>query len=197
VTILLRRAGGSSHKGPEMRLHNRAFMRSLTPTRGEWSPTLPPTDHFEGYGNLMPFYAAIAQREGDYWIGWLIETVFETEEAARSIETIKRGLDWRWHPGNASWLDGRTLRHHRYRAPSATWDHDHCEFCWQKFMDASDSANKAEWFASGELAAVGYATVAFDNRADDYHWVCEKCFHDFDPFFHWTVIEGERGEEHE
>ena len=169
----------------------------------------------------MPFYAAIAHREGDYWIGWLIETAFETEEAARSaaaremnerdketiiavfisadlqaakIEAIRRGLDWRWHPGEQSWLDGRTLRHHRYRAPSATWDHDHCEFCWQTFMDASDPANKPEWFASGELAAVGHATVAFDNRADDYYWVCEKCFHDFDPFFHWTVIEGERGE---
>jgi predicted Fe-S protein YdhL (DUF1289 family) len=38
---------------------------------------------------------------------------------------------------------------------------------------------------------VGYGTVAFDDRRDD-DWICEGCFRDFDPFFHWDVIEGDK-----
>lgn len=45
-----------------------------------------------------------------------------------------------------------------------------------------------------EVATVGYATVAFDNRKDDYYWICEDCFRDFDRFFHWEVIEGDEAE---
>ncbi|MDQ2787503.1 MAG: hypothetical protein M3Y58_21145 [Chloroflexota bacterium] len=172
----------------------------------------------------MAFYAAVVHRGKNYRIGGLIETAFETEEAARSaaahdvderdearivavfssadlqaakIETIRRGLDWRWQPGQRVWLSGRTLHHHRYRTFGPTWDHDHCYFCWRKFMDPSEPTSKPEWFISGEIATEGYATTAFDERPDDYYWICDDCFHDFDPFFHWEVIEGERREEHE
>ena len=169
----------------------------------------------------MALYTVVEHRGTSHWYSRLVETAFETEGEARSAaegdvderddqtnvvvfaatdiraartEVIRRGLDWRWQPGQGSRVTGRTLRHHRYRTFSPTWDHDHCNFCWQKFMDPSDPANKPEWFASGEIAAVGYGTIAFDDRPDDYYWVCESCFEDFDPFFHWKVLEGEPGE---
>jgi hypothetical protein len=174
----------------------------------------------------MAYYAAVVHRGKNYRTGGLIETAFETEEVARSsaardinerdeeriiavfqaanlqaakIETIRRGLDWRWQPesvswqpGRGKWVEGKTLRHHNYRTYSPTWDHDHCYFCWRRFMDPTDPANEPEWFANGEIATVGYGTVAFGERSDDYYWICEACFQEFDPFFHWTVIEGEK-----
>ncbi len=64
-------------------------------------------------------------------------------------------------------------------------------------MDPNDRANEPEWFANGEIVTVGYATTAFNERPDDYYWICKDCFHDFDPFFHWEVIERERREEND
>lgn len=77
--------------------------------------------------------------------------------------------------GQENYLKGVTLVHRRYRryAKNPDWDHDHCAFCWTKFMveDHPDVLHQ------------GYATQ------DDYHWVCEKCFHDFRGQFDWTVVE--------
>ena len=42
--------------------------------------------------------------------------------------------DWRLQ-GHEDYLHGLTLKHRRYRA-TATNDHDHCELCFVKFMDA-------------------------------------------------------------
>ena len=73
-----------------------------------------------------------------------------------------------------SYLKGAKLVQRAYRRYSKNpdWDHDHCAFCWAKFMaqDCSDVLRK------------GYATV------DDYHWVCERCFDDFKDLFEWKVI---------
>jgi len=71
-------------------------------------------------------------------------------------------------------LKGVSLIHRSYRrnAGNPAWDHDHCEFCWAKFM-AEDHP---------EVLHVGYATP------DDYYWICEQCFQAFREKFHWTVI---------
>lgn len=79
--------------------------------------------------------------------------------------------DWRL-TNQEGYLRGATLRWTTYVPPRPGWDHDHCEFCWAKFM------------AGGvpETLAAGYATP------DRSHWVCPTCCADFRARFGWTVI---------
>lgn len=49
-------------------------------------------------------------------------------------------------------------------------DHEHCEFCWEKFGDSPENLH------------VGYATP------DRYYWICETCFHDFKEMFEWSIF---------
>lgn len=81
--------------------------------------------------------------------------------------------DWRLQ-GQERYLKGVTLFHRRYRQPAENleWDHDHCAFCWAKFMVGN----------SEEAQHQGYAT------ADDYWLVCEACFNDFKNMFEWKVV---------
>jgi hypothetical protein len=76
--------------------------------------------------------------------------------------------DWRIQ-SQERYLQGASLVRKQYKAPRADWDHDHCEFCWAKF---SERGNDLE---------VGYATL------DERHWICERCFRDFQERFDWTV----------
>lgn len=82
--------------------------------------------------------------------------------------------DWRLQ-GQKKYLKSVTLVHRLYRryANNPNWDHDHCSFCWAKFMveDHPDVLHQ------------GYATE------DDYHWICEKCFEDFKEMFDWSVVD--------
>jgi hypothetical protein len=82
--------------------------------------------------------------------------------------------DWRLQ-GQERYLQGVTLvhRHYRRNKKNPLWDHDHCEFCWAKFM--------VEVYPN--VLHEGYATN------DDSRWVCEKCFHDFKDMFAWKVVE--------
>ena len=70
--------------------------------------------------------------------------------------------DWR-RQGQERYLTGAHLHRESDRAPSAEWDHDHCEFCWAKFMNepAPDALRER------------YTTP---NR---YHWICATCVRDF------------------
>lgn len=78
--------------------------------------------------------------------------------------------DWRIR-NQETYLHGATLNFIRYQAPSDTWDHDHCEFCWAKF---------AEWDGE-EILKEGY------NTQDKRDWICPRCFEDFKVRFNWTV----------
>lgn len=78
--------------------------------------------------------------------------------------------DWRLR-GQERYLNGVTLHRANYRAPSADWDHDHCDFCWAKFMEGNVS----------DTLQRGYVT---DDGRD---WICPNCFDDFRERFHWTV----------
>lgn len=81
-----------------------------------------------------------------------------------------RDDDWRLQ-GQESYLQSVVLERTTYSPPRPGWDHDHCEFCFAKFMD-SDAA---------DVLRVGYKTVA------DAHWICDACFADFKTRFKWTV----------
>lgn len=78
--------------------------------------------------------------------------------------------DWRL-TGQEKYLKGVTLYRKRYVAPRPDWDHDHCEFCWAKFMDSD----------APEIQREGYATEG------DKKWVCSSCYEDFKHTFKWLV----------
>jgi hypothetical protein len=59
--------------------------------------------------------------------------------------------DWRLQ-GQESYLKGVTLVRRAWRVPTSNpaWDHDHCEFCWAKFMDADSPHVMREGHATGD-----------------------------------------------
>jgi hypothetical protein len=81
--------------------------------------------------------------------------------------------DWRL-TNQMNYLQNAVLVWKEYQAPSESWDHDHCEFCWAKFMEGDYP----------DVQRTGYATE------DDYHWVCKPCFDDFKEMFGWTARGG-------
>ena len=82
--------------------------------------------------------------------------------------------DWRLH-GQERFLKGVVLLKREYRRyqPNAQWDHDHCAFCWAKFMVEEVP----------EVLHEGYCTE------DEYHWICASCFSDFRDHFEWKLAE--------
>ena len=83
--------------------------------------------------------------------------------------------DWRL-TNQESYLMRAKLVHREYQAANPSnsnpgSDHDHCEFCWAKFMTSGGS----------EVLTSGYATL------DGYRWICEQCFNDFAAQFEWEV----------
>lgn len=77
--------------------------------------------------------------------------------------------DWR-RQGQERYLKGAKLALKMYHAYRADWDHDHCEFCGEKFSETLQDALKE-----------GYATE------DNYSWICRPCFMDFKDEFDWKV----------
>ena len=79
--------------------------------------------------------------------------------------------DWRLR-NQEKYLLGKTLTWKRYTTRSEEWDHDHCAFCWQKFMDQD----------LPDVHREGYATE------DDYYWICKICYEDFKDRFQWKLV---------
>lgn len=71
-------------------------------------------------------------------------------------------------------VQGVTLYYRHYTAPSPTWDHDHCAFCWRTFMERDDVP---------DVLLEGYTTD------DARHWICGVCVADFKERFQWTFAE--------
>lgn len=79
--------------------------------------------------------------------------------------------DWRLQ-GQEKYLFGKPLIFKKYSDKILTTDHDHCEFCSDKFSDTAPHSSTK-----------GYTTT------DDYHWICENCYTDFKSDFEWTIIQ--------
>ena len=77
--------------------------------------------------------------------------------------------DWRL-TNQMNYLYRATLRKANFKG-TAVNDHEHCEFCWEKFG------------VKKRIQKSGYCTL------DEYHWVCDKCFEDFQEQFEWKVVE--------
>ena len=83
---------------------------------------------------------------------------------------MNNAQDWRV-TNQERYLRGVTLIWRTYAPASPSNDHDHCEFCFAKFMPGSEPETFQE----------GYATV------DGYRWICKQCFNDFAELFAWQV----------
>lgn len=77
--------------------------------------------------------------------------------------------DWR-NRGQESYLYGIKLCRRKYTAPTETWTHDHCEFCWARFSESEDDLN--------------YGYVA----SEENWWICDECFADLQSIFKWSII---------
>lgn len=77
--------------------------------------------------------------------------------------------DWRLI-GQEAYLMNAELYLRRWSSNSATWDHDHCEFCRAKFSNRFP-----------DYLTEGYTTD------DQYRWICTNCFSDFREQFGWVV----------
>ena len=77
--------------------------------------------------------------------------------------------DWRLQ-GQEEYLFRAILSLKKYSERTTTTDHDHCEFCSNKFSDTIPDA-----------LTEGYATQ------DDYRWICKSCFDDFKDKFEFTL----------
>ena len=96
--------------------------------------------------------------------------------------------DWRLNRGQGEYLHGATLVRKPYRVWSETWEHDHCEFCWAKFVDPAFSEAHARLAQDPEVRTEGYAAAGTGPEGqDDYHWICATCFKDFHESFGWQV----------
>lgn len=87
--------------------------------------------------------------------------------------------DWRIQ-NQESYLLNAHLVWCSYKKPSQEWDHDHCEFCGVKFMEASD--------ATGEdiLREVCKALDANDD------WICKQRYQDFSDRFRFRVVDSSK-----
>jgi len=84
--------------------------------------------------------------------------------------------DWRLL-NQESYLLSAQLMWCAYKKPSQEWDHDHCDFCGVKFMEASDATGE-------DILHEGYKTVGAN---DD--WICKQCYQDFLDRFQFQNIE--------
>lgn len=75
--------------------------------------------------------------------------------------------DWRL-TNQMNYLYGKKLLHTKYEPYKEGWEHDHCEFCFERIDTTTGNA---------------YCTE------DKYHWICEKCFEDFKDKFHWETCD--------
>ena len=91
--------------------------------------------------------------------------------------------DWRrTSPGAPA---GTHFRWREYFAPKPEWDHDHCLFCWAKFVPCSEEGK--DWLAQDQhtIYFEGYATV--EASGSGYEWVCWPCFDDFVDEYQFAV----------
>ena len=114
-------------------------------------------------------------------------------DTARSIEAVRPAPDdWR-RMGQESYLAGLAFTWRSYQTYTGNWEHDHCEFCWKKFLDPgySDWMREALADPAAENADAGYTNVRAGEKPSGTHWVCRECFGDFQPEFGWEVVDSD------
>lgn len=79
------------------------------------------------------------------------------------------------------WLYGAVVRRIRYIESRERSDHEHCGFCWAKFMEH-------DYPDHSPMLHIGF-------KADDTSgmWICDVCFQDFCDHFNWLIAESPDG----
>ncbi len=97
--------------------------------------------------------------------------------------------DWR-RRGQEQYLRRAQLTLKRYQALSAQWEHEHCAFCWHKFLDPSYSETHRRILEEipDRHSAEGYTNLPRQDRPAGKWWVCKQCFDDFAAEFEWAVV---------
>ena len=101
---------------------------------------------------------------------------------------MSKAADWRL-TGDQPELSGVPLTWKRYQAYSGNWEHEHCVFCQKKLLDR----DYAPWMrtvldrGSPGHAGFGYTNLHHGALPSGLHWICQDCFTDFEPRFHWPV----------
>ena len=72
---------------------------------------------------------------------------------------------------NHRYLNERVFTRKKYQSANIDNDHDHCEFCFTKFMQGNIQNTLQE----------GYTT------SDGYYWICSSCYDDFKDIFKWKL----------
>ncbi|MCL1858089.1 MAG: hypothetical protein FWF92_02505 [Oscillospiraceae bacterium] len=75
--------------------------------------------------------------------------------------------DWRL-TNQMNYLYRKQLLHIPFTPYRKGWEHEHCSFCSGKIDNDTKKA---------------YCTT------DKYHWICERCFKDFNKIFEWDIKE--------
>jgi len=76
-----------------------------------------------------------------------------------------------WRIDNAKRLHGERFIRQNYHRKSPSWEHDHCEACWDKFMEDGPDGTLSE----------GYVTAKGD------HWICPTCFEELRVLLDWRI----------
>jgi hypothetical protein len=114
----------------------------------------------------------------------------DSQSCASFEPVMASGDDWR-RTGQERYLSGLRFTWKRYQALSGNWEHEHCEFCSKKFLDASYSDWARQALESGpdeHTAACGFTNLRDDAAPAGKHWICEACFNDFVAEFRWEVV---------
>ncbi len=81
--------------------------------------------------------------------------------------------DWRLDPYDG-FLNGESFCLKKFTS-SATNDHEHCYFCWQKITDLPIENSDNE----------GYFTISSETAQGI--WICKECFNDFEKQFNFKL----------
>ncbi|MGO9907991.1 MAG: hypothetical protein ACLPY3_20070 [Solirubrobacteraceae bacterium] len=81
---------------------------------------------------------------------------------------------------------GTPVRWRRCIAPRPGWEHDHCLFCWAKFVSSSEEGKERLAQDEHTIYFEGYATA--EPNGSGFDWVCRPCFDDFADELEFVVV---------
>ena len=121
-----------------------------------------------------------------YWLVRRWQRIGAGEENSHQ-GVVPDQTDWRL-TDQESYLRGVRFQRKPYRVYRESWEHDHCAFCWAKFVDPEHSDAHRRLAEQEGSVTEGYATTSDYPRGADYVWVCADCFSDFCDDFEWVVV---------
>jgi hypothetical protein len=88
-------------------------------------------------------------------------------------------------------LRGIRLTWKAYQAASGYREHEHCVFCWHKFLDPqySEAHRLALENEPDKQSPGGYTNLGQNDFEGGKVWICRRCFEGFAADLEWIVVE--------